>query len=219
MLLVVDHDVKVNNELAIPKGTTVQGFVSQSRSEGTLSGLMNRPARLAIKVPILTIGGSDVPLELDSDDEFEFDRSNTSTAALDLRKELEDPRMREILSQLVQSLDSSNMSSSMEGAVNDTLREIAESCGLTDLAKASTLQKNSLQSMMSDLSSTQGIARLAAGGDLELALSATSQLIRLGESAADRLGKSLKGRTIRAPIGMEIEARTVSPVTLTVPSP
>ncbi len=219
VLLVVDQDVLSNGIVVVPKGTVVMGSISQSRSEGTLSSLMNQPARLAVKVPVLTVQGSDVALELEKGDEFEFDRANTSVASIDLKRQLEDPKSRELLVQLVQSLDSANVSAALEGTAEESLREVAESCGLTELAKASSLQKDSVRTMLDSLSTPQGIARLASGGDLELALQATSQLIRLGESAADRLGKSLKGRTIRAPIGMRIEARTAAPLTVKIATP
>src|SRR5688572_26788030 len=48
--LLVFEDVKIAGRTAIPKGTLAEGEVTWSRSEGTLSGLVNTPARLEIKL-------------------------------------------------------------------------------------------------------------------------------------------------------------------------
>lgn len=211
VLLVVDQPVSVDGATVIPKGSVVSAKVSKSRSEGTLSGLLNQPARLSIEIDSLAVNGIDIPVEFAEGKEFDFDRDNTSDAKLDVQQALSDPSQRAVLEGLAEALAKGQIPEVSDVAV---LESTAQGLGLRQLETAAKGGKSSLNSLLSDLQSPAGIAKMVNGGQLDLALGAASEIIRLGDAAARGLGRALRGRTIRAPIGMNLTLRTKAATTI-----
>lgn len=193
----------------IPVGSPITAKVTQSRSEGTLSGLLNQPARLAMEVNSIEVGGKSYKARFADGKEFSFNRDNTSEAFVDLKQALEDPEQRKVLEQLVATLADGKLP---EVDDEKALRSLAQGLGLTQIEAAA--QNASVGSLLKELQSPAGLARLAAGNQLEMALGAATEVFRLANSATRGLGRALRGRTIRAPVGMSFDLELAEPATL-----
>lgn len=212
----VSEDVKVDGETVIKKGTPVQGTVSWSRAEGALSGLMNRPARLAITINGLkTVEGNIVTIEFDEGPAFEFNRDNTSKALTDVRDVWNNSKQREVLTRIYTDISAGKTPT----IVSDEEREALKSALQTlDLSEAESLISKNKKSFDKVLTSLAGNVFSGSLGNAEGALGAVRQLGSLLEGVSDQIGGAFRGRTIHAPAGMPLSAKTTGDVQVKVQS-
>lgn len=205
----VAKDVVVDNRVVIAKGAEAIGTVSWSRSEGSLSSVMNRPARLAVKLEsVKAVDGSTVPLST----KIQFDRNNTSAAAnVNVSDQLwSDSAKREILTKIAQDLAEGRTPDVSGATEKEALASALQDLGLNDAKKLLNDDKATFEGLLSTLAGSA----VQPLGQVDLALHAVKQLGGLVEGVGTRLGGIFKGRTIRAPIGMEITAKTETKATV-----
>lgn len=201
----VNRDVQSDGTIAIPKGSVVIGEVSWSRREGSLDGLMQRPARLNLKFKEAVLAdGKTVPIGGSPDsDEFEFNRDNT-TPDQQPEAAAENPAVEEALTKLRTKLLESDpdlreedLSPLLEGlAGNLKLQSTERILKQKELAEVNQLLKQ--------LKGTGGVASLATG-QAELAIAAVQELAQVANGVGRRMDRMLRGRNIKAYMGTEIE--------------
>lgn len=211
--LVVATDVKdAGGESVIPKGTPVEGQVTWSRSEGTLSSLANQPARLAITVKgLIAPSGQEVALSVDPENSgaaFQFTRENTTPFApnASVRDALAKPENQKLLKQLSDMFAGQSVGS-LSFDVDTALQSLAESSGLQatrDFAKGGKGKFDELSQAIHDLRKP-GNAPLSLLANTTL-LTSVVELAGLVNQAGDQIGGMLKGRTIRAYPGTQVPA-------------
>lgn len=215
----VAEDVVSEGRIVIPKGTLVEGEVTWSRSEGTLSGFMNQPARLEVKIKSLQIGEKSVALatsEEDPEKAFAFTRDNTGRPSTDDTKVdevLKDELNRQLAEKLTELFDGKSPDLSTPDS-KLALQKIAGEMGLNDTKRL----LNGGQDRVSQLATTierlqKGDLQGVASGDLSLSLNSVMELANLVGGLGDKLSRTLKGRTIRAYPGTRIEVVIAEPFT------
>jgi hypothetical protein len=211
----VAEDVKAEDgSVAIEKGTIAEGEVTWSRSEGTLSGLMNQPARLAVKITRTRgAGGESVALVANRDkpeEAYAFTRENTG---------IDEAR---ISSEAMVQLSDTEIAKKLEAAIDGFLETgDASKLNLEAESKAwldKLTQQGSLRALDESMAKgTSELERVAkhvrdgtitklAGAEVMLAVSAMKELARLGAGISNGLLRGLKGRTIKAHVGAEAKA-------------
>lgn len=218
----VSEDVVVDGKVVIPKGSPASGTVTWSRSEGTLSGLVNQPARLEVRLDFVRLPSGQTPIASDPTEPkkpFAFTRENTgipSANSAKVEELLKDEANRKLAEKLGELFEGKTPDLSTPEA-QATLQKIATDMGLSDTTK-----------LLSDGKSNAGqiagtIERLQRGdlsglvkGDLSLSLGSVIELANLVGGFGDRISRSLKGRTIRAYPGTKVTAYLVSPIMISV---
>lgn len=207
--LVVAKPVAASNgRVLIAEGARAQGKVAWSRNEGTLSGLMRQPARLAIELEgVDAVDGRRVTISADQggkkDARFDFDRENTSRSAVNLDPVWQDQALRDALSKAAEALASGN-SDELDQVPADTLRRAVEQLGLRQAEAQLKSDSDGTLRALKSLASGKGLAEAALGGQPLAVLKGVGELVGLLDDTANRLGRMLKGRTIKAPLGMRI---------------
>lgn len=218
--LLVAEDVMVDGRVAIPKGTLAEGEVTWSRSEGSLSGLMNQPARLEVKIKALKLEKGDAPLAVDADDPGEahaFTRENTGKPAANEAKVdelLQDELNRQLAEKLTELFDGKSPDLTTPDA-KMALDRIAGQMGLTDTKRMLDGGETNVGQLAATIQRLQkGDLSGVAKGDLTLSLGAVMELANLVGGLGDKVSRTLKGRTIRAYPGTKIEALTAEEIKL-----
>jgi len=201
----VNQDVEADGTVAIPKGSVVIGEVSWSRREGSLDGLMQRPARLNLKFKeAILADGKTVPIGGSPDsDEFEFNRDNT-TPDREPEATAENPAVEEALTKLRTKLLESDPDLREED-LSPLLEGLAGNLKLQSTERI--LKQNELSEvnqLLKQLKGTGGVASLATG-QAELAIAAVQELAQLANGVGRRMDRMLRGRNIKAYMGTEIE--------------
>jgi hypothetical protein len=213
----VAEDVQVGGKVLIPKGTLATGKVTWSRSEGTLSGLINQPARLEVQIESLKLDSAEVPLAVELNDPkkpYSFTRENTGSPSVDdakVEQLLKDELNRKLAEKLGQLFDgkSPDMSTPESQAA---LQKIAGEMGLTDTNKLLSEGKSNLGTIAGTIERLQrGDLSGIAKGDLSLSLGAVMELANLVGGLGDRISRTIKGRTIRAYPGTKVRAYVALP--------
>lgn len=214
----VAEDVMVDGRVAIPKGTLAEGEVTWSRSEGSLSGLMNQPARLEVKIKGLKLNSGGAPLAIVLDDPgaaFAFTRDNTGKPATDEAKVeelLKDELNKQLAEKLTELFDGKSPDLSTPDA-QSALQRVASEMGLMDTTKLLDQGKTNVGQLAGTIERLQrGDLSGVAKGDLSLSLGAVMELANLVGGLGDKLSRTLKGRTIRAYPGTRIEAFLVEEI-------
>ncbi|HJP84224.1 MAG TPA: hypothetical protein VJ835_12050 [Fimbriimonadaceae bacterium] len=216
----VSEDVMSGGKVAIPKGSVVAGNVTWSRSEGTLSGLVNKPARLEVQIEKLNLGNRNIKMAADlehPEEPYEFNRENTGKPTADdakvdeLLKDELNRRFAEKLDELFQG-----KSPELSGTeAQDTLKKIAGEMGMTDTTRLLDQGKSDVTAIGSTIERLQrGDLSGLATGDLSLSLGAVMELANLVGRLGDRFSRALKGRTIRAYPGTKVEAYVAESIDL-----
>lgn len=210
--LLVAEDLLANGKVAVPKGTLATGKVTWSRSEGTLSGLMNQPARLEVHIESLKTDSGEVQLATELSDPkkpYAFTRDNTGVPASN------DARVEELLKDELNRKLAEKLGELFEGRSPDVsapesqeaLKRIASEMGLTDTNKLLTEGRSNVGTIAGTIERLQrGDLSGIAKGDLSLSLASVMELANLVGGFGDRLSRSLKGRTIRAYPGTRVRA-------------
>jgi hypothetical protein len=201
----VNQDVQADGTVAIPKGSVVIGEVSWSRREGSLDGLMQRPARLNLKFKeAILADGKTVPIGGSPDsDEFEFNRDNT-TPDQQPEATAENPAVEEALTKLRTKLLESDPDLREED-LSPLLEGLAGNLKLQSTERI--LKQNELSEvnqLLKQLKGTGGVASLATG-QAELAIAAVQELAQVANGVGRRMDRMLRGRNIKAYMGTEIE--------------
>jgi hypothetical protein len=244
--LVVSQDVRDDSgNVLIPRGAVVQGEVSWSRSEGSLSGLARQPARLAIRVPeIRTPEGDPVRLvaKLDKPDEpFMFTRDNTGKIELE-STEVQNARGHVAESAKVVALDKAEIEkirseieaaiktgeferlqndaefkSAMEKLANDLELSSVRRVVVSEHGKPSGLQK--AKELM--LCAEKGTFVNLSGPEMALAMETIEQLGNAARQIDRKVSGMIKGRTIKAYMGTPVKMYVAETkrVKVTLPTP
>lgn len=218
--LLVADDVLIDGRVAIPKGTLAEGEVTWSRSEGTLSGLMNQPARLEVKLKSLKLDKVEAPLAVDPEDPgqaFAFTRENTGKPAANEAKVdelLQDELNRQLAEKLAELFDGQNPDLTTPDS-KLALDRIAGQMGLDDTKRMLDSGETNVGKLASTIQRLQkGDLSGIAKGDLTLSLGAVMELANLVGGLGDKVSRTLKGRTIRAYPGTKVEALAAEEIKL-----
>lgn len=211
---IVTEDVKDDaGNVAFPKGSVVDGEVTWSRSEGTLSGLAGQPARLEVKFKGLKVDESTVfPLTADvaeADKPYSFNRSNTGLpgdGADQLDDILKDEVNRQALDQIMKAFNGEDVSlDSLDTKM--ALEKIADRLGLTQTKEVAQSSASSWMGMNQSIKDLQkGTLLSIATGEGALAVGAVLELANLAGEVGGKITDKLKGRTIRAFPGTKVKA-------------
>jgi hypothetical protein len=218
--LLVAENVIVNGSTVIPKGTLAEGEVTWSRSEGSLSGLMNQPARLEVRIKGLKLDSGSVALcalQEEPDKPYAFTRENTGKPVTDEAKVeelLKDELNRQLAEKLADLFDGKTPDMSTPDA-QAALQKIAGEMGLNDTSKLLAQGQSNVGQIAGTIERLQrGDISGIAKGDLSLSLGAVMELANLAGGLGDKLSRSLKGRTIRAYPGTRLEVFVASDATV-----
>jgi hypothetical protein len=218
----VSEDVVIDGKVVIPRGSPAGGTVTWSRSEGTLSGLMNKPARLEVRIDFVRLESGPMQVATDPTEPkkpYAFTRENTGIPAADTAK------VEELLKDEVNRKLAEKLGELFEGKTPDlstpesqaTLQKIAADMGLNDTTKLLNDGKSNAGQIAGTIERLQrGDLSGLAKGELSLSLGAVIELANLVGGFGDRISRSLKGRTIRAYPGTKVTAYLVSGTTVTV---
>lgn len=218
----VSDDVMVAGKLIVAKGTTVAGKVTWSRSEGTLSGLMNQPARLEVAFNDLALPSGRLAVVASMEDPeraYAFNRENTS------QKSPNDPKLDELVADEAKKQVAEKLNQMFDGKEvtldssesRKALKEIVDSMGMGETQKLLQGPESNLNQLQSTVGRLQrGDLSAIAKGDLSLSLNSVLELANLAGGLGDRLERSLKGRTIHALAGTRLTVKVKNPTTLKV---
>ena len=204
--MLVSEDVKdAQGNTLIPKGAIATGVVTTPRSEGPLSGLMNRPARLEVELT-----GFDAPdgthIDVNTDEErketiYKFTRENTGKPSADENKIddlLKDEMNRQVAEKLSAAFEGQSPDLSTPEA-KEALNKFANELGLNDTKKLIDSGKADYGQLANTIQRLQkGDYSGLTKGDLSLNLNSVMELANLAGGLGSRLSRSLKGRTIHA---------------------
>lgn len=206
----VSDDVQVAGKIVVAKGTTVTGKVTWSRSEGTLSGLMNQPARLEVAFNDLALSSGRLAVVPNLDDPehaYAFTRENTSQESPSdpmLDELVADEAKKQVAEKLNQMFDGKEVTLDSSDS-RKALKDIVDSMGMGETQKLLQGPDSNLNQLQSTVGRLQrGDLSAIAKGDLSLSLNSVLELANLAGGLGDRLARSLKGRTIHALAGTRL---------------
>jgi len=213
VLFIVAQDVKAQDGgIAIAKGAAVKGVVAQSRGENMLSGITNRPARLAVKFEeVKAVDGTVIPLSatLEGGDEamHSFTRANTGKQDVveKLTKLSADADVKATLDQIKDSFAEGKAPDFSDPKTKEALAKISKELDLKALGKA--IAEDRAGEVADALKSTRDVgsaARALTGGSLTLA--AVLELADVMGNVGSKFSRVLGGRSIRAYPGTEATA-------------
>ncbi|RYG35103.1 hypothetical protein EON81_13690 [bacterium] len=194
----------------LPAMCPATAVVSWSRTEGTLGGLTNRPARLKLTLKSLKgPNGEEIPLSADSkeSEDYELNRANTGRPSIAQKEpEEEDEAVGAAVKELIEQGQS--------GGLNpDQVGQLARKLGMNETAKLAEAGKlDEVQSLCRKIRDGGTIAGLASGGTVAAAM----ELVNLAGDLGHRLGRSLGGRNIHAYPGTVIPAYVSETTTVTL---
>jgi len=207
----------------IAKGALAYGQVVWSRSEGTLSAMMNQPARLDVRLDyVLARDGQKVLLEAEpgkGDSPYEFTRANTGKLA-DLRtfeQAWSDPDKQKAMTLLMQLIERSKRSDlANDPQTAEVLDQLSKDLGLS-YGQLDSNSKERVSSLLGSVGNGEiSVDRMARAALPEVA--ALLELTRVTGFIGRQIGGALKGRTIRAYVGTPVAAFVRADQTVTVPS-
>ena len=206
----VAEDVRnAEGKTILEKGSIAEGEVIWSRSEGTLSGMMGKPARLEVSIKRTRApGGETVLLQAGKDDTkkgFAFTRGNTGLQ--DARVDAQSgatltEHVRESVDQFFETGDASSLDAREE--VREWLRRMASENGMDELREKMDGSTSDLEKVVRNVRDGS-ITKLTAP-EMVLAVNAVIELGRLAHSVERSIGGKLKGRTIKAFVGTPARA-------------
>ena len=194
----------------LPEMSPADATVAESRAEGTLGGLMNRPARLNLTLGSMTApDGTCVPLSADAREakDFELDRANTGRPDVPQRE----PEEVDVSTGVaVQSLIEKGESGGLDPKqVGDLARKLGME-GTARLADAGRL--GDAQALIRKVREGGAVAGLASGGTVAAAM----EMVSLAGDVGHHLGRALGGRNIRAYPGTVVPAFVARDTTVTL---
>ncbi|MFQ3667491.1 MAG: hypothetical protein SNJ74_05390 [Fimbriimonadaceae bacterium] len=215
VVLMVAEDVRgPDGRVAIRQGALARGEVVWSRSEGTLSGLLGEPARLHVRLDkVLAVDGSELALAADPadpDKPYEFTRANTRPAPQPARLEsaLQDEEVRKLAEQLAMAYAGERDTEFLrDESSRAALNRLAEKLSLDETRRLLGAGGQPANRIVGTLDLVRrGDIRALAAGDAALGLAAVGELANVAGQVGSRFSRMLRGRTIRAFAGTEVEA-------------
>ncbi len=209
----VDQDVKdENGNVVVKGGTPAYGEVVWSRREGALSApVLDRPARLAIKL-LQTYGTDNKARALafgTSNEEFEFNRDNTSEGQIDpqLAAAWKDPEKRAIVQRLIDQYTGANpepLSPPQQAQLLQDARTLSL-IHAADLAQSGKLAP--LGAFVEKLRVTQAPVYAAVPADIDpiAVVAAVQEMNQLTRASRGYIGGRFTGRNILAPAGLIVD--------------
>lgn len=197
----------------LPKMSPARAVVAWSRSEGTLGGLMNRPARLTLTLKSLTgPNGEEIPLSADPKEPEDYELNRANTGRPDAKaQDVPDPK-DEAPQLAVRELIERGQSGGLDA---QQVGDLARKLGMDETAKVADAGRlKEVQSLCRAVRDGTSVAGLASGGTVAAAM----ELVHLAGDVGQRLGRSLGGRNIRAYPGTEVPAYVVRETRVTLPA-
>lgn len=220
--LIVEEALTVDGRVVVARGTPVVATVAWSRREDAFGALLQKPARLDLKLgEAEAVGGVKLPLSMAKDDPeavLRFDRGNTAKFALaeQVAELMKDPKFEASLKELDEMVRAGNLDKLQDEPRRQSLLEIAQKLGMKETEKV--IQSGEIAragSLLAQIRQGAAISALASGGTLA-AVGAVSELANLAGSVGDRLSGILRGRNILAHIGTRVTAVTSREVVVEV---
>lgn len=223
--MLVAEDVKdPQGHVLIRQGTPMQGRVTWSRREGTLSGLMNQPARLKFAFES-TVASDGTGLDLcadpkQPDEAYELNRGNTGL--LSNRKQIEEIASDEKNGQALaamQDLFENGDSAKLETEESrQRLAMIAQKLNLPGIAQvAQQNEMGKVKRLLDQLRQGASLSKLApAATQGPVGLTAIMEMADVCRSVNDRMNHATHGRNIKAYVGTPLTAYTKSAVKVKV---
>ncbi len=196
----------------LPAMCPATAVVSWSRTEGTLGGLTNRPARLKLTLKSLRgPNGQEIPLAADPKEakDYELNRDNTGRPDALPQKEPDevDVAVGTTVKELVEQGQSGGLDARQVG-------ELARKLGMGETAKlADAGRLDEAQRLVRAIRTGGTVASLASGGTVAAAM----ELVNLAGDVGHRLGRTLGGRNIHAYPGTIVPAYVAKDTTVTLP--
>ena len=192
----------------LPAMSPATAVVSESRTEGTLGALMNRPARLNLAlVGLKGPTGERIPLSADPKEpkDYELNRANTGRPdAPQKEPEEADVSVGVAVQALVEKGESGGLNAKEVG-------DLARRLGMGETAKiADAGRLEDAQRLVRALRTGGTVAGLASGGTVAAAL----ELVNLAGDIGHRLGRTLGGRNVRAYPGTVVQAYVLRETTV-----
>ncbi|HVL39850.1 MAG TPA: hypothetical protein VM328_10720 [Fimbriimonadaceae bacterium] len=217
---VVAEDVVVDGRTLISAGAPASGEVVWSRSEGTLSALANQPARLAVKLTEVEMAtGAKARLETDGD-AYQFTRANTGggTTGRVIEDLMRDPDRRQVLEQLAGMFESGSSADLSSPEAREVLQALAAEMNLPRTLELVRRQEMERAESLIARIKEGGSAAAILGGSHLATVAAVGELARLADDVGSRLGRMLRGRTIKAHVGTPVTARVAEDMAITLPA-
>lgn len=212
-LFLVGEDVKTKDGgIAIAKGATVKAVVSQSRGENMLSGLTNRPARLAVRfADVETVDGQRVGItaDIEGDEKAEHSFTRANTGKQDVVEKLErlsdDPDVKATLAQIQDSFAEGKAPDFSDPKTKEALSKISKELDLKELGKAIAEDRaGEIANVMKSTRNVGDAAKFLTSGSVTVG--AVLELANVVGDVGGKLSRVLAGRTIRAYPGTEVIA-------------
>lgn len=223
-LLVLEDVRDGKGRLLLKKGAVASAKVTQSRSAGALSGMMNQPPRLNIAFDdVKAVDGTQVSLSAVKDGakdaDYEFNRGNTGipgrVANMDRAYSQEDKKELFVrLAEMISENKTGNLANDPKS--EELIRNLAKDLQLNDteaLDAKGDLDKAT--GLLGQLTTGRVDANLLAAASLGT-VNSLIELTHVAAFAVDRVGGMLKGRTIRAHIGTELTAYVAEDATIAI---
>lgn len=219
---IVADDVKGDDgSTVIAKGAIGYGQVVWSRSEGTLSAMMNQPARLDVRLDyVVAKDGQKVKLEAEpgkGDDAYEFTRANTGKIGESGTAEQawSNPDKQKAMTTLLQLIERSKQSDlANDPQTAEVLDRLSKDLNLS-YGRLDPKSKERVSSLLGSVGNgevtLEGLARAALPE-----VNALLELTRVTGFIGKQIGGTLKGRTIRAYVGTPVTAYVRTDQTITV---
>lgn len=194
----------------LPAMSPATAVVSESRTEGTLGGLMNRPARLNLTLQALTgPHGEAIPLSANPKEpkDFELNRANTGRPDTPQKAPEEvDVSAGAAIQSLIEKGESGGLDARQVG-------DLARKLGMGETAKlADAGRLDDVRRLVQSVRQGAAVAGLASGGTVAAAL----ELVNLAGDMGHHLSRSLGGRNIRAYPGTVVPAYIARDTTVTI---
>jgi hypothetical protein len=206
----------------IPAGTVATAKVVRARGAGAISALANQPARLEIEFqPIRLANGLDVDLAIDAKPSCELTVANTTPRSGLVENETvrnSGDTTQILLGELAKALDSGQVPSDLAKKLSSDpeINRLLEGGSFAN-SKTWTGQSRTVESGLDALLRAAAEARHGKvdripTSEIGLALAAIEEIGALADSASDWLKGRLKGRNIRAGVGVVINAQVAKSV-------
>lgn len=195
----------------IPVMTPAIGHVSESRTEGTLGGLFNQPARLKLEFESLRLpDGTALPISADPAEakEYEFNRANTGRPGDD------DGAPSPSVDQAEEAVRELVTKGESGGLDANQVTELAQRMRMSETAKLA--QDGRLDDAKTLLRQVRG-GRAASLANAVPVAAAALELVNLAGDVGRKVGRQLGGRNIRAYPGTKVDVYLLQDATITLP--
>jgi len=219
--IVTEDVIGDDGTVVVTKGAVGYGQVVWSRSEGTLSAMMNKPARLDIRLDYVTSkDGQKVKIEAEQgkgNEAYEFNRDNTGKIGESAAAEQawSDPEKQKAMTTLMQLIERSKQSDlANDPQTTELLDKLSKDLNLS-YGNLETKSKERVSSLLGSVGNGDvSIDRLARAALPEV--TALLELTKVTGFIGKQIGGALKGRTIRAYVGTPVTAYTRTDETFTI---